>query len=556
MNEDFTLFECCHDSTLIQKYFPLTIINVSLNTQERGIAELLVTIAVPFSPQTFFFASASVFLLLLLRRGDTLEPPARMGRGKIEIKRIENTTNRQVTFCKRRNGLLKKAYELSVLCDADVALIVFSSRGRLYEYATNSVKATIDRYKKACNGTTNTGFASEDNAQYYQQEASKLRQQINNLQSTNRSLMGESLGSMSLRDMKQLETRLEKGINKIRNKKNELLFAEIEYMQKREMELQNDNMYLRNKIAENERAQQQMSMLPSARTTEYEIMPPYDSRNFLQVNAVQPTQHYTHQQRTALQLGTGFLPMDRMEHHARPQETIGSSSGNYSCNDGTPPPPPAPPASSPSPVPPPLISKPNPKPCDANPCPTTFVHADTTSFKQVVQMLTGSAETAAAAAAANPTAPKVPVAPAAKATGPKRPVFKLYERRNSLKNLKSLNPLIPTFLNSSTNSPVGAAGFSPRKQPEILSPSMLDFPSLVLSPVTPLIPDPFNRPPHPSSEAAKWAEDRAIAGKGFYLHPSPRATAETETPRLLPLFPVTSPKVSSDLSLATPQSSS
>ncbi|KAL9319710.1 hypothetical protein ACSQ67_011549 [Phaseolus vulgaris] len=60
-----------------------------------------------------------------------------MGRGKIEIKRIENTTNRQVTFCKRRNGLLKKAYELSVLCDAEVALVVFSSRGRLYEYANN-----------------------------------------------------------------------------------------------------------------------------------------------------------------------------------------------------------------------------------------------------------------------------------------------------------------------------------------------------------------------------------------------------------------------------------
>jgi MADS-box transcription factor len=59
------------------------------------------------------------------------------GRGKIEIKRIENTTNRQVTFCKRRNGLLKKAYELSVLCDAEVALIVFSSRGRLYEFANN-----------------------------------------------------------------------------------------------------------------------------------------------------------------------------------------------------------------------------------------------------------------------------------------------------------------------------------------------------------------------------------------------------------------------------------
>ena len=59
------------------------------------------------------------------------------GRGKIEIKRIENTTNRQVTFCKRRNGLVKKAYELSVLCEAELALIIFSSRGRLYEYANN-----------------------------------------------------------------------------------------------------------------------------------------------------------------------------------------------------------------------------------------------------------------------------------------------------------------------------------------------------------------------------------------------------------------------------------
>lgn len=66
----------------------------------------------------------------------------KMGRGKIEIKRIENTTNRQVTFCKRRNGLLKKAYELSVLCDAEVALVVFSTRGRLYEYANNRFELT------------------------------------------------------------------------------------------------------------------------------------------------------------------------------------------------------------------------------------------------------------------------------------------------------------------------------------------------------------------------------------------------------------------------------
>nr|CAD1843214.1 unnamed protein product [Ananas comosus var. bracteatus] len=223
------------------------------------------------------------------------------GQGKIEIKRIENTTNRQVTFCKRRNGLLKKAYELSVLCDAEVALIVFSSRGRLYEYANNSVKATIERYKKAYSDTSNTGSVSEANAQYYQQEATKLRQQITNLQNSNRNLLGESLSTMSPRDLKQLETRLERAITKIRTKKNELLFAEIEYMQKREMELQNDNMYLRNKITENERTQQHMTMLPS--TSEYEVMLPYDSRNFLQVNLLQPNQHYSNHQSTALQLG-------------------------------------------------------------------------------------------------------------------------------------------------------------------------------------------------------------------------------------------------------------
>ncbi|XP_072998764.1 agamous-like MADS-box protein MADS1 isoform X2 [Typha latifolia] len=224
-----------------------------------------------------------------------------MGRGKIEIKRIENTTNRQVTFCKRRNGLLKKAYELSVLCDAEVALVVFSSRGRLYEYANNSVKSTIERYKKACSDTSNSGSVSEANAQYYQQESAKLRQLIINLQISNRELIGESLSSKSDKELKQLETKLEKSINKIRSKRNELLYAEVEYMQKREMELQNDNMYLRSKIAENETAQQQMNMMPS--TSEYEIMPPCDSRNFLQVNLLQPNQYYSHQQQTALQLG-------------------------------------------------------------------------------------------------------------------------------------------------------------------------------------------------------------------------------------------------------------
>ena len=58
-----------------------------------------------------------------------------MGRVKLQIKRIENNTNRQVTFSKRRNGLIKKAYELSVLCDIDIALIMFSPSNRLSHFS-------------------------------------------------------------------------------------------------------------------------------------------------------------------------------------------------------------------------------------------------------------------------------------------------------------------------------------------------------------------------------------------------------------------------------------
>ena len=59
-----------------------------------------------------------------------------MGRGKIVIRRIDNSASRQVTFSKRRNGLLKKAKELAILCDAEVGVVVFSGTGRLYDYAS------------------------------------------------------------------------------------------------------------------------------------------------------------------------------------------------------------------------------------------------------------------------------------------------------------------------------------------------------------------------------------------------------------------------------------
>ncbi|KAL8511148.1 hypothetical protein ACS0TY_017827 [Phlomoides rotata] len=60
-----------------------------------------------------------------------------MGRKKLALRKIESSTSRQVTYAKRKEGIIKKANELSVLCDTDVALIMFSPSGRLTAFASN-----------------------------------------------------------------------------------------------------------------------------------------------------------------------------------------------------------------------------------------------------------------------------------------------------------------------------------------------------------------------------------------------------------------------------------
>ncbi|XP_073125763.1 VQ motif-containing protein 4 [Henckelia pumila] len=193
---------------------------------------------------------------------------------------------------------------------------------------------------------------------------------------------------------------------------------------------------------------------------------------------------------------------------------------------------------------PPLTPNPNPifRSNESNPYPTTFVQADTSSFKQVVQMLTGSSETAKHVSRTDPTSASASAPrggaggsiPPIKSTGQKKQGFKLYERRNSLKNGLMINTLMSGLSQN--------AAFSPRK-PEILSPSILDFPALVLSPATPLNEDNLSRP-SPAAIGNSLEEEKAIAEKKFYFHPSPRTAPGDAAPQLLPLFPVTSPRVS------------
>ncbi|KAM5566578.1 agamous-like MADS-box protein AGL62 [Rosa sericea] len=69
------------------------------------------------------------------------------GRKKIEIKKLENSSNKQVTFSKRRAGIFKKAGELSVLCGAHVAIIVFSGAGKVFCYGHPNINAVLESYQ-------------------------------------------------------------------------------------------------------------------------------------------------------------------------------------------------------------------------------------------------------------------------------------------------------------------------------------------------------------------------------------------------------------------------
>ncbi|KAM9366155.1 myocyte-specific enhancer factor 2A-like [Symphorus nematophorus] len=69
-----------------------------------------------------------------------------MGRKKIQITRIVDERNRQVTFMKRKFGLMKKAYELSVLCDCEIALIIFNSSNKLFQYASTDMDKVLLKY--------------------------------------------------------------------------------------------------------------------------------------------------------------------------------------------------------------------------------------------------------------------------------------------------------------------------------------------------------------------------------------------------------------------------
>ncbi|XP_016466965.1 agamous-like MADS-box protein MADS2 isoform X1 [Nicotiana tabacum] len=174
-----------------------------------------------------------------------------MGRGRVELKRIENKINRQVTFAKRRNGLLKKAYELSVLCEAEVALIVFSNRGKLYEFcSSNNMLKTLDRYQKCSYGTLEVNRSIKDNEQSSYREYLKLKAKYESLQRYQRHLLGEDLGPLNIDDLDHLEVQLDNSLKHIRSTRTQLMLDQLTDLQSKEKLWLEANKVLERKLEE------------------------------------------------------------------------------------------------------------------------------------------------------------------------------------------------------------------------------------------------------------------------------------------------------------------
>lgn len=175
-----------------------------------------------------------------------------MGKGRVELKRIENKINRQVTFAKRRNGLLKKAYELSVLCDAEVALIIFSSRGKLYEFSsTSSMLQTLEKYQKSNYGPPETNVSIKEDLEHSSyQEYMRLKQRYDALKQFERNFMGEDLGSLSSKELESLEKQIDLSLKQIRSDRTQRMLDQLYELQRKEHMLHESNKNLRGRLDE------------------------------------------------------------------------------------------------------------------------------------------------------------------------------------------------------------------------------------------------------------------------------------------------------------------
>ncbi|XP_042000675.1 floral homeotic protein GLOBOSA [Salvia splendens] len=159
-----------------------------------------------------------------------------MGRGKIEIKRIENSSNRQVTYSKRRNGIMKKAKEISVLCDAHVSVIIFANSGKMHDFCSPSTTLVdmLDQYHKL------SGKRLWDaKHEHLDNEINRIKKENDSMQIQLRHLKGEDISNLNYKELMVLEEALENGITTLKAKQMEFVRMMRKHNEMREEENQN-----------------------------------------------------------------------------------------------------------------------------------------------------------------------------------------------------------------------------------------------------------------------------------------------------------------------------
>ncbi|XP_039055554.1 MADS-box protein AGL24-like [Hibiscus syriacus] len=164
-----------------------------------------------------------------------------MAREKIKIKKIDNVTARQVTFSKRRRGLFKKAEELSVLCDAEVALIIFSATGKLFEFASSSMKDILGRYHVQTNNPNTLDQPSLGLEMRLSKEFADKTLEL-------RQMRGEDLQGLNIDELQRLEKLLESGLARVLETKGERIMNEISSLETKGAKLLEENKQLKEKL--------------------------------------------------------------------------------------------------------------------------------------------------------------------------------------------------------------------------------------------------------------------------------------------------------------------
>ncbi|XP_050260238.1 MADS-box protein JOINTLESS-like [Quercus robur] len=167
-----------------------------------------------------------------------------MTRRKIQIKKIDNRTARQVTFSKRRRGLFKKAFELSTLCDAEIGLMVFSATGRLFEYASSSMQQLIEKHKLHPDNLGKMDLPCLE-LQLEHNTCTILRKEIEEQTHELRKIKGEELHGMDIEELYKLEKDLEVGLSRVIETKGEKFMEEITALQQKEAQLMEENQRLK-----------------------------------------------------------------------------------------------------------------------------------------------------------------------------------------------------------------------------------------------------------------------------------------------------------------------